>query len=108
MMQAYNPEAGKRIVVYVDADIMELIPVFLENQQEELDALVEACGQNDYETIQVLGHNIKGCGGAIGFDAITDIASSLEQSAKEQDSEQVRKLVGDLSSYLDRLEVVCV
>jgi len=43
-----------------------------------------------------------------GLDAITDIGSSLEQSAKEQDSEQIRKLVGDLSTYLERLEVVCV
>ena len=108
MMQAYNPESATRIVVYVDAEIMELIPGFLENRQDDVDAMVEACGQNDYETIRVLGHNMKGAGGGYGFDAITDIGSSLEQSAKRQDSEQVRKLVGDLSTYLDRLEVVYV
>ena len=39
-MQASESESGKRIVVCIDADLMDLIPVFLENQQEEVDALV--------------------------------------------------------------------
>ena len=49
---------------------------------------------------------MKGAGGGYGFDAITDIGQSLEQAAKAPDPDEIRKLAGELSTYLDRVEVV--
>ncbi len=61
----------------------------------------------DFETIRISGHSMKGAGGGYGFDGITDIGQYLEQAAKEQNSEMVRKQVECLADYLERVEVVC-
>ena len=49
---------------------------------------------------------MKGAGGSFGFQAITDIGAALEQAAESVHNDASRKLVGELSSYLDRPEVV--
>lgn len=54
-----------------------------------------------------MGHSMKGSGGGYGFDAITAIGNSLELAAKEQDETAIRDMVGELSDYLKRVEIVC-
>lgn len=95
-----------KIIVYVDPEIADLIPGFLENRRKDTQTMGDALTQGDFETIQILGHSMKGAGGSYGFDAVTDIGESLEQAAKEKDPEGIQKLVQDLSLYLDRVEVV--
>ena len=106
MTQDNRVEQGEKISVHVDTDIQELIPVFLEIMSEEIESMQEALERSDYETIQILGHGMGGDGGSYGFDDISDIGRSLEQAAKHRNSEEVRKLVGELSSYLGRVEVI--
>ena len=60
----------------------------------------------DFETVESLGHGMRGAGGSYGFQAITDIGAALEQAAESADADASRKWVGELSSYLDRVEVV--
>ena len=94
------------VIALVDAGIEDLVPGFLERRRKDVETIVAACEQGDYETIRVLGHNMKGTGDEYGFGDITDIGRSIEQSAMEQNPERIRKLVGDLSTYLKRVEVV--
>jgi hypothetical protein len=49
---------------------------------------------------------MRGSGGAFGFQAITDIGAALQQAAESADTDESRKLVGELSSYLDRVETI--
>lgn len=63
-------------------------------------------GGFDFEAVTILGHNMRGSGGAYGFQAITDIGAGLEQAAEGGDTDASRKWVGELSSYLDRVEVI--
>ena len=60
----------------------------------------------DFETVRVLGHSMKGAGGGYGFDAITDIGAALEQTAKDKNPGAIRTSLDELSSFLDRVEVV--
>jgi HPt (histidine-containing phosphotransfer) domain-containing protein len=108
MMQPWDSVTSKTIVVSVDANIEDLIPVFLEARRGDVKALVEALEKGDYDTVLVLGHNMKGSGGSYGFDFITELGRDLEQSAKEQNAEKVGRLVKELSTYLERVEVVYV
>src|SRR3954465_12408998 len=62
--------------------------------------------RGDFETVESLGHGMKGAGGSYGFQAITDIGAALEQAAESVDNDASRKWVGELSSYLDRVEGV--
>ena len=106
MTQDSNKKQGEKIIVYVDAELEDLIPGFLENRQEDIRSIREALEKDDYETIRTLGHSMKGSGGGYGFDAITDIGRSLEMAAKERNAEEIRKRVGELLHYLEHVEVV--
>jgi HPt (histidine-containing phosphotransfer) domain-containing protein len=61
--------------------------------------------RRDFATVESLGHGMKGAGGSWGFHAITDIGAALEQAAESADSEASRKWVGELSKYLDRVQI---
>lgn len=106
MMQLSNARQSDKIIVQVDPELEDIIPVFLENRYKDIKSMLESLKQSDYESIRILGHIMKGAGGGYGFDAITDIGHSLEQAAKDKNSEKIRKLVGELSTYLECVEVV--
>jgi HPt (histidine-containing phosphotransfer) domain-containing protein len=96
----------EKIIVKVDSDLEELIPGFLEDWQKETKYMQEAVEKNDYDTIRKMGHNMKGTGGACGFNDITDMGSKLESAAKDMDPDVIRETLGTLSSYLEQVEVV--
>jgi hypothetical protein len=49
---------------------------------------------------------MRGAGGSYGFQAITDIGTALEQAAESADTDASRKWMGELSRYLDRVEII--
>ena len=106
MAKDSSNESDGKIVVLSDPDMQELIPGYLENRWEDIRSIMESLEKNDYKTIQVLGHDMKGTGGGYGFDAITLIGKSVEQAAKDQNQDEVRKLVQDLTDFLNRVEII--
>lgn len=99
-------QKGQQIVVQVDPELEDLIPGYLENRHTDVQSIFEALERGDCETIRVLAHSMKGSGGGYGFDAITEINQSMEQAAKSRNKDEIRKLVHQLLSYLNRVEVV--
>lgn len=96
----------EKIVVQVDADLEDLIPGYLQNRRKDADAILEALENQDFETIRILGHTMKGTGGGYGFDAITDIGQALEEAAKSRQVQAIRQEVAALLDYLQAVEVV--
>jgi HPt (histidine-containing phosphotransfer) domain-containing protein len=94
------------IVVHVDPEIADLVPGFLENRRKDIKTMDAALKQGDFETIQILGHSMKGAGGSYGFDAVTDIGKALEQAALAKNAEGIRSAIRELSAYLNGVEVV--
>ena len=101
-----SPNHNGKIVVTIDVDIETLIPGFLEHRSGDIQSILEALAQSDYEVIQNLGHSMKGIGGSYGFDFITDLGHCLEQAAKEENPTEIRNFTHALSDYLERVEVV--
>ena len=97
---------AEKTIVRVDPDIAGLIPGFLENRRKDIAAMLDSVQRGDFETVQVLGHSMKGAGGGYGFDAITEIGAALEQAAKQRNAAEIRNRVQELSRYLDRVEVI--
>ena len=62
--------------------------------------------QGDFEDIQDWGHILKGAGSSYGFDVISEIGESLERGAKAQNSDEIQRLVDELSNYLAQVDVV--
>ena len=94
------------ILVRAEPKFADLIPVFLQNCRKNVIAVLDALDRGDFETVEILGHGMRGAGGSYGFEAITDIGTALEQAAESADTDASRKWVGELSRYLDRVEII--
>jgi HPt (histidine-containing phosphotransfer) domain-containing protein len=103
---AQQRPSDDRLVIHADPDLADLIPGFLENRRKDVTAMLAALGTGDLQTVRVLGHSMKGAGGGYGFDAITEIGGALEQAAHSADREEMRRQIGELSTYLDQVEVM--
>lgn len=99
-------EQNDRIIVTVDEDLKEIIPVFLRNRQKDIAAIHEALNSGDFEDIRVRGHSMKGVGAGYGFEPVTVLGARLEVAAKAGDREEIRRAVAELAEYMVRVEVV--
>jgi HPt (histidine-containing phosphotransfer) domain-containing protein len=96
----------EKIVVPVDADLEDLIPGYLQNRRQDVDSILQAVEKQDFDTIRVLGHTMKGTGGSYGFDAITEVGRGLEDAAQSGNLAVIRQQTAALLAYLQRVEVV--
>jgi CheY-like chemotaxis protein/HPt (histidine-containing phosphotransfer) domain-containing protein len=94
------------IPVRANPKFADLMPGFLQNRRQDVIAMLDALERGDFQTVESLGHGMKGAGGSYGFQAITDFGAALEQAAESADIDASRKWVGELSRYLDRVEIV--
>jgi PAS domain S-box-containing protein len=102
-------EASSRkdtIIVRANPKFTDLIPGFLENRRHDVVAMLDALDRGDFETVESLGHGMKGAGGSWGFQGVTDIGADLERAAGCADNEASRNSVDELTRYLDRVEIV--
>ena len=96
----------KPVRVSIDPDLQDLIPGFLQNRRHDIQTLQKALAVEDFETLRLLGHRMRGDGGGYGFPMISDIGHALEKAALEKNRQSVTACVEALVTYLDRVEVV--
>jgi PAS domain S-box-containing protein len=84
--------------------IAQRVPAYLQHCRQNVIAMHAALDRVDYDAVISLGHNLRGSGGAYGFQAITDIGAALELAAEGGDDEASRKSIGELSIYLDQVD----
>jgi HPt (histidine-containing phosphotransfer) domain-containing protein len=96
----------EKIIVQVDPDLEDLIPGYLQNRRQDMEAILQALEKQDFETIRILGHTMKGTGGGYGFDAISEMGRALEEAAKTRDTQAIKRELASLLDYLEAVEVV--
>jgi len=96
----------EKILIQGDPDLEELIPGFLRNRKKDIGLINQALTENDFKTIRIIGHSMKGAGGGYGFAGITEIGSNLETAAIENDLARIEESRNLLEDYLQRVEVV--
>jgi response regulator RpfG family c-di-GMP phosphodiesterase len=101
-------ESSRKDTIHAIANpkFADLIPGFLQNRRQDVIVMLDALDRGDFETVENLGHGMSGARGSWGFQAIDDIGVALGQAAESADSVASRKWVGELSKYLDRVEIV--
>lgn len=94
-------ETAKRIYSSFggDADLGELVEMFVEEMPERIAALEQAFASDDWESLQRTAHQLKGAGGSYGFDQLTPYAKSLEFSVK--DAEPSTTIEKHLNALID-------
>lgn len=97
---------NEKIIIHADPEIANLIPGYLENRRKDIVKMREALSKNDYEAICFIGHSMRGSGGGYGFSAISDIGTVLEQAAKQDNKDEIKRKIDELEDYVRRVEVV--
>jgi HPt (histidine-containing phosphotransfer) domain-containing protein len=87
--------------LHQDHKFAQHVPAYLLNCRQNVIVMLDALDRADFESVTILGHNMRGSGEMFGFRAITEIGTALQQAAESADADESRKWVGELSSYLD-------
>ena len=95
----------EKIVVKIDKDLEEIIPMFLENREKDLGLLQEAIGSQDLESIKVIGHKLAGNAGSYGLPELGEIGSQLEMESTTGNWENIQNLLDSYISYMSKLVI---
>ena len=94
-----------RIIVSIERDLEDIVPVFLNNRRKDLQTIRTALSQHDFETIRILGHRMRGDGGGYGFDAISRIGTIMETAASRGDRFTIEAQTRQLEEFLARVHI---
>lgn len=94
------------VVVHVDRDLEDIVPIFLENKRQDIKKMKTALAAGDFDQIRIIGHSMKGAGGGYGFAVITEIGRALEFAGIEQNTEEINSWISELDHYLDTVMIV--
>jgi PAS domain S-box-containing protein len=94
------------IHVRMNPKFADRIPIFLQNRRQDVITMLDALSRGDFETVEFLGHGMKGAGGMFGFQEITDMGAAIEQAAADADADASSKWVGELSRCLDGVDPI--
>jgi HPt (histidine-containing phosphotransfer) domain-containing protein len=95
-----------KIEITIDRDLEDLIPGFMENRKKDVKSLNEALSNGKVDTLQSIGHSLKGVGGGYGFNGLSEIGAEIESMAKSGNLEGMQDLINKIKDYLDRVEVI--
>ncbi len=94
------------LTVEVDAELYELVPLFMDTMKNNVDEMQGALASKDYDTICRHGHSQKGLGSTYGFDYLGHVGLRIETAAMQKDDGEIRALLDEMISYLDRVQIV--
>ena len=95
----------EKLIIHVDQELEELMPLFMETRQRDMEGLAKGLACKDFAALRVIGHGMKGSGGAFGFQLITDIGAIIEASALKNDAATIEQQFALLRDYLARVDV---
>ena len=77
---------------------------FSERLDEQISGLDRALEAGDFSEVTAIAHRLKGAGGTVGYDAFTEPAKRLEESAKASDAHACSEALAQLHDLAARLE----
>ncbi len=95
----------EKIIVEVDQDIEELIPLFMSTREKDITGLAAGLAAGDFTALRMIGHSMKGAGGAFGFAPVSTIGDSIETAALASDAATIHTQLAALRDYLARVEI---
>jgi len=87
-----------------EADMLELIELFVEELPLRVGRMKRAAGEQDWQEVGRLAHQLKGAGGSHGFPQLTDAAWQVERAVRELGPmSAVVEALGELEGVCDRV-----
>ncbi len=101
-----HPPENEEKVAYVNPDLAELIPWFLDNRRKDVEAIKAMVESKDFKSLERLGHTLKGTCAGYGFDHLGKIGAQLEIAAKTSNTDEILKLNEEMKNYIEEVKVV--
>jgi PAS domain S-box-containing protein len=98
-------EADHPVIPDVDPDIADLLPGYLTHRADDIEKIRAALETGDMETIQILGHSMKGSGLGYGLSEVGEIGRLLELAAKRAERVEIAAFADRLETYLQRVRL---
>lgn len=95
----------EKIIVEVDRDLEDLIPLFRQTRERDIAALEAGLASSDFAALRMIGHGMKGSGGAFGFPLISDMGDVIEAAALKNDHATVSQQLSRLRSYMASIDI---
>lgn len=87
----------------IPEELKDIIPAYLERRKEDTAQLNELMAKKDFEGIMRIAHKLKGNGSSFGFDHITELGDKMNQAAKSENTEEVRKIIQDFENEIQQI-----
>jgi signal transduction histidine kinase/CheY-like chemotaxis protein/HPt (histidine-containing phosphotransfer) domain-containing protein len=94
-----------RIRVRVEKGMEDVVPSYLEKRRKEIPQYRNALANQDFDTIRLLGHKLKGTGAGYGFVGLTSIGAALERAAVQGDIQDIGENMEQFAQYIDRVDL---
>lgn len=96
----------EKIIVKVDPELRDLALGFIDRRKKEIPLWWESLNKNDFATLELFGHRLKGNAGSYGFDPLGLMGAEVEINAKFAEKEKIELALRGIEDYLERLEVI--
>jgi HPt (histidine-containing phosphotransfer) domain-containing protein len=87
-----------------DPDLGEIVEMYVDEMPDRITALQEMLASGNWEELRRFAHQVKGAAGSYGFEPITPIAGTVEDSIRDEaPEEQVRQAAEELLAICARV-----
>lgn len=90
---------------HIDKSILHLIPEYLKNRKEDVQRIRYALQEQNFNTIEDLGHKMKGSGKCYGFEKISRLGHRIEMSAKQKNTYEIKDSIDQMQDYLSNIQI---
>ncbi len=87
-----------------EEEYRELIDLFIESGGADYQKLLEGVAAGDADTVRRCAHTIKGASGNLGLLEVSEVASSIEESAMNNKLEDIGQAVEKLKTQFGAIE----
>ncbi len=91
------------MIVEVDSQLKDQLPLYLRGRQEDLMILERALEKGDYEAIRKIGRRVAGNAAGFGLAALGEISRDIENSASDRSFDDCKNHLQRMRSFLVEL-----
>ena len=92
--------------VRVPSMLRDLVPWYLTHSTETLFEMERAVAAQDFASVQLAAHGLKGSGGSYGMSHLTELAAAVENAARSSDTARMSKGIAAMKEYLASVDLV--
>ena len=97
------------VFIAVIAAFVQLVEMFVAELPDKIAALEQALTDQDFQTLAIKAHQLKGAAGSYGFPSVSEAAMELEAGAKAQeDLDKLRRHFETLTDLCQRTRAKAV